>query len=295
MDDSSFKLKNKFDDVLACVPAHLKQDDYRPFFHRSLEILLGISPQEWHDPRMYTLNLVEPHNSCWGICVALNKDEIKTFKEVIMEKYKTPQKFVTRLENIRKSPDEARWGKITYLTASQGYKISAQTAFTLSYALDRDDRVSFLRDIYNGTHPEQVKRTEYEGIGKIDNNKESVDRAIEILFTGDERNSIIEKVNQARLRTRSSWQSVPRLSLGAIKLPTPGQRDIRTDEFVMNAAPLLIEQLSAYGIMGEEDAEKVVAQRLSNYFVHQGGFQLNRERAREIVGSLRGKRERVAI
>ena len=34
----------------------------------------------------------------------------------------------------------------------------------------------------------------------------------------------------------------------------------------------------------------MIARRLQNYFVHKGGFQLNRERAAGIVSKLQGRR-----
>ncbi|MAG28056.1 hypothetical protein CMI47_21225 [Candidatus Pacearchaeota archaeon] len=120
-----------------------------------------------------------------------------------------------------------------------------------------------------------------------------VNQTVETLFTGEERIALENKLETARLRMRKGWASIPKLSIGAVKLPTPGQKNVRDDSFVTEAAPFFIEYMSALGIMDEAEAEEVMARKLTNYFVHHGGFQLNQDRARQIVGQLREKDKQV--
>lgn len=114
-----------------------------------------------------------------------------------------------------------------------------------------------------------------------------LDSEIDFLFTGEDRTEIKTRIEEARLKMRSGWASVPKLNLGLVTLPNAGQRDIRTDEFVVEAAPYLIEYLHQLGVMASEEAEEIVFRKLTNYFVHDRGFQLNRERAEQIVGNLK--------
>jgi hypothetical protein len=114
-----------------------------------------------------------------------------------------------------------------------------------------------------------------------------IDVSIPILFSGEELGQIERQIEEARLRMRNMYVSVPRLSLGNIVLPNPGQKDISQDDFVMQGAPLLVEYLSSLGIMPAVKAEEVVTRRLENYFVHRTGFQLSRERAIAIIDSLK--------
>ncbi|MEN9626201.1 MAG: hypothetical protein RL557_529, partial [archaeon] len=87
-----------------------------------------------------------------------------------------------------------------------------------------------------------------------------VNNTLDILFTGEERAALQNNLETAKLNMRKSWASIPRLSLGAIKLPTPGQRSIERDEFVMNAAPFFVEYLSSLGVMESDEAERLMAQ-----------------------------------
>lgn len=116
-----------------------------------------------------------------------------------------------------------------------------------------------------------------------------VGNAVDILFTGDEKERVQRKIAEAQIRMRKSWASVPRLNLGPINLPTPGQKDITTDEFVVNAAPYVVESLHTLGIMNYDEAEQVVARQLTNYLVHRGGFQLSRISANKILTQLKNQ------
>jgi hypothetical protein len=115
-----------------------------------------------------------------------------------------------------------------------------------------------------------------------------VNSTVDLLFTGSERSQIEEKLKQAKLNMRKGWASVPRLSLGAIKLPTPGQNNALDDDFVIDAAPFFVEYMSTLGVMDAKEAEAIMAQRLTNYFIHKAGFQLNRSRAESLVNALNG-------
>ncbi|HJO15027.1 MAG TPA: hypothetical protein QGG70_03180 [Candidatus Pacearchaeota archaeon] len=130
-----------------------------------------------------------------------------------------------------------------------------------------------------------------------DSNQEQLDTmvntALETLFTGEERTALEGKLETAKLRMRKGWASVPKLSLGAVSLPSPGQKNVRDDKFVTEAAPLFVEYMSTLGVMTEQEAEELMARKLTNYFIHNGGFQVNRDTAREIVGQLRKEDKQV--
>ena len=110
---------------------------------------------------------------------------------------------------------------------------------------------------------------------------------VDLLFAGSEREALEEKIEQAKLTMRQGWASVPRLSLGAIKLPTPGQQDISKDKFVVEAAPFFVEYMAALNVMEQDEAERVVAQKLENYFVHETDFQKGRDIAGSVVQELK--------
>jgi len=112
------------------------------------------------------------------------------------------------------------------------------------------------------------------------------DLTIATLFSGEERVQMQRQLADARLSMRNGYASVPRLSLGPIRLPTPGMKDIEKSEFVIDAAPLLVEYLHTLGVMTPIEAEEVVARKLTHYLVHNGDFQLSRKRAVEVLGSL---------
>jgi hypothetical protein len=122
-----------------------------------------------------------------------------------------------------------------------------------------------------------------------------VDSTIDLLFTGKEKDLLTAEIEKARLNMRKGWASIPRLSLGAIALPTPGQRNISHDEFVVNGSTYLVEYLSQLGIMESDRAEEMAAQKLVNYFIHRSGFQISQERAREIVQKLNDKELAVQV
>jgi hypothetical protein len=114
-----------------------------------------------------------------------------------------------------------------------------------------------------------------------------VDTSIKILFSGDERISIEQRVAEARLRIREGYISVPKLSLGNIILPNPGMKVVESDEFVLSAAPYVVEYLSALGVLDSKRAEELIAKKLENYFVHRRGFQLSMDKAVEILSQLK--------
>ena len=129
----------------------------------------------------------------------------------------------------------------------------------------------------------------YSQNGNIRELEQVIDSTVDLLFTGSERTEIEDKLKQAKLSMRKGWASVPRLSLGAVKLPTPGQNNALNDDFVTEAAPLFVEYMSTLGVMDAQEAEAIMAQRLTNYFIHKAGFQLNRSRAESLVDSLNGR------
>lgn len=122
-----------------------------------------------------------------------------------------------------------------------------------------------------------------------DDSIEIKNNILELLFSAEERKNLESKLEGARLNMRDGWMSVPRLSLGAIKLPTPGMKDIQRDEFVTKAAPLFVEYLSDMGLMEKKEAQKLMLRKLLNYFIHKSGFQLNSEIAMNIVKRLKGE------
>lgn len=121
----------------------------------------------------------------------------------------------------------------------------------------------------------------------LESNAAPLERVVSVLFTDVEAADI-----NARLRG-GSMPSVPRLSIGPTKIPSPGQKNVEDDELVINGAPLLVERLSSLGVMKPNEAEALVARKLENYFVHNSGFQLSREKALEILEKLRGTKAEV--
>ncbi len=120
---------------------------------------------------------------------------------------------------------------------------------------------------------------------------ESTKTALDILFSGDEREDYQERLKQAQLRVGSGWTSVPRLNLGAIRIPNPARKDVMDDVFVTDAATYLIELFGKTEIMSNEEAEKLMETRLTNYFVHNTKYQHSRQNAKRIVSTLNQSRK----
>ncbi len=110
---------------------------------------------------------------------------------------------------------------------------------------------------------------------------------LEALFEGTELASMKEKIRTSKLKMRDGWASVPRLSLGAIKIPEPGKKKVMDDEFVLNGALYLVECLDSLGVMSRKEAEDLAKRKLENYFVNQAGGQMSRERMMKIVSGLK--------
>lgn len=119
-----------------------------------------------------------------------------------------------------------------------------------------------------------------------------IDQTIGILFAGEEREKIERQIKEARLKMRNQWQSVPRLNLGPIQLPTPGQKNVLTDEFVRDNSPYLVEYLATLGVMSVEEAEQLVARKLTHHIIHNSEYQLSRQHAHDIVRSLKSPKKR---
>jgi hypothetical protein len=78
------------------------------------------------------------------------------------------------------------------------------------------------------------------------------------------------------LKLRGEWPSVPRMSLGATRLPEPEV------SVVMDAAPYLVERLAELNILDADAAVALISSRLTQYLLRQG-FQLNRENAAKVI------------
>ncbi len=271
-------------------------EDYRPYFRRTLEIIAGLPQDRWHDPRMFAEMNGAPKRKAGKI--ALNEEEKGFLKRAIEEKYGSMDEFnrhyggfegnincylfdITRVFEGKRTMSSSLADDIYRdLYGADGVKI----------VYDDKRCPPFLRDIIYKRHPAQLGlRGDVQKTGEVERD-ELLETTLSILFTEQEGKELGRRINEARLQMRGSWGSVPRLSLGAIQIPNPGQKDVRTDEFVVNASSYLVESLSHFGIMSSEEAEEMIARRLQNYFVHKGGFQLNRERAAGIVSKLQGRR-----
>ncbi len=106
------------------------------------------------------------------------------------------------------------------------------------------------------------------------------------LFTGEERETLERKLCAAKLQMKKGWASVPRLNLGNVQLPTPGQKDVRDDSYIVDGGMLLVEHLAALNVMSREEAEALIARRLEHYLLHKSGYQLSRGRAGTILNTL---------
>ncbi len=79
---------------------------------------------------------------------------------------------------------------------------------------------------------------------------------------------------------------MPRLNLGVVKLPTPGQRNAPADDYILNGGTLLVEYLSQTDVMPRDEAEELVSRQLLHYLMHRGGFQIHRDRAVALLRDL---------
>ena len=131
------------------------------------------------------------------------------------------------------------------------------------------------------------------GYGKKDDSL--IGDTIGLLFTADEVEGLEKRIANAKLNVRKGWISVPKLNLGTTKLPTLGQKRICDDELVMKGSTLLIEELSKLNVMTKTEAEELISRKLIRYFLHERGFQLSKDRALGILGSLNNKTEGVAL
>ncbi|MEN9626284.1 MAG: SNF2-related domain [archaeon] len=113
-----------------------------------------------------------------------------------------------------------------------------------------------------------------------------LDATLPLLFSGTEQTEFANRIQEAKLRMRNGYASVPTLNLGALQMPTPGQRNVMNDQFVMTGATYLVEVLSHYGQMPRDEALQTMTQKLTNYFM--GRFQVSRESARQVIKSLSG-------
>lgn len=117
-----------------------------------------------------------------------------------------------------------------------------------------------------------------------------IDHSIGMIFTGQEKLEIEQRVKNYRLTARNDFASVPRMNLGIIKLPAPGNHK-EERSFMIDSAPFLVEYVSAIGLMPRDQAEATVAQQLVNRLVHNSDFQLSRKNALEVLAGLSGTRE----
>ena len=242
----------------------VSEEDYRPYFRRTLEIIAKLPQDKWHDPKMY-------------------KVDIPVGMEVALKKSMSDLELSVR---SRKCLQRHGVGNVGELIQMSEFDLLETKNFGIT-SLYEIKRQLNIYGLHLGMNLDRIKDFSYQNEEIDESFEKIVAPSIEMLFAGDERKELQQKIEQARLRLGDTWSSVPRLSLGAIRLPNPVQNDISQDEFVREAAPYLIEYLGAMGIMTPEESEKVVGQKLINYFVHQAGFQLNKDRASNIVDNLR--------
>ncbi|MFC1723254.1 hypothetical protein ACFL0V_03885, partial [Nanoarchaeota archaeon] len=110
-----------------------------------------------------------------------------------------------------------------------------------------------------------------------------LDSTMQTLFTEDEIADLGDKIKDARMSV-GRWASIPRLNLGPITLPTPGQNYVNEELF--EGGQLLIEYLSQLNVMPREEAEELVTRRLVHHYVHNTDFQYSREKAVELIQAL---------
>lgn len=104
-----------------------------------------------------------------------------------------------------------------------------------------------------------------------------LEKAIVALFP--ERPAFLE---DARMRLRAGFASVPSLNLGPTRLPAPGQQD-HSQDYLVQGGTLLVELLA--GSMGREEAEALVLQRLERHYLSQ--MQISRAHAQDCFARLK--------
>lgn len=130
--------------------------------------------------------------------------------------------------------------------------------------------------IYNSNEQMQAKAQAMNALNIID-------EAVGMLFSGDERAGLEKSMKNARLQAKKDWASVPRLNLGAIRLP--GLSNGKYD-FLVQSTPLVIEYLHRWTSMAREDAEELIARRLAHCLMHDTDAQVSYDRAIEIRNML---------
>lgn len=112
-----------------------------------------------------------------------------------------------------------------------------------------------------------------------------ISRTIESLFTGDERTNMKKRFEEAKLVVNGQWSSIPKMNLGLVILPKIGGRENEV-ETILGGAALLANILSYTGVMPKEEAERMMAQRLTNR-ITGSEFQLTRENAARVLEQLK--------
>ncbi|MBI4439139.1 hypothetical protein HY640_04360 [Candidatus Woesearchaeota archaeon] len=108
---------------------------------------------------------------------------------------------------------------------------------------------------------------------------------LELVFPEREAAMLKGKMEDARLRLRDNWSSVPRLNLGMKQLPNPAPNLLA---YVASGSEFLVESLHVLGIMTPQEARQYVGQRVVNYVMHHTDFQRNPVAASRILAGLRG-------
>lgn len=108
-----------------------------------------------------------------------------------------------------------------------------------------------------------------------------LERSLEILCEDQQKQTIKDQIRKSSQLQLFEFESVPRLNLGAFLLP-----DNRIGETeVLEAAPLVIENLSRIGIMSREEAENLYVKKLTSNYLSKG-FQQSRRKAKRILKTI---------
>ena len=137
-------------------------------------------------------------------------------------------------------------------------------------------------ELYKGIREQEWHNPEIYLPKKIDIEKIARE-TLELLVQGPDREVLEKRISESKLKIGRQWASIPRLNLGPIKLPTPGEK---SEIQLCSSIPLTLEYLDSLGVMNREEGIRYFTNLLTNRIVH-GGFQTNRELAGKILAQMR--------
>jgi len=193
-----------------------------------------------------------------------------------------------KISGIKLKPTEENGMEVIETDLSSKIKTKYGFNDILSVAKDFRPYVHRMLEIYAGL-PEDQWHDPIIYNPELQEQEENIDRTIEEMlnnfYSTNESKELKEKLQQAKLKS-GRWVSIPNLNLGIVSLPVP-KNDNHRESYTFKGGQLFVEVLSSLNIMTREEAHKSILPRLIRHYVHDSGFQKSKEKAREIVDSLR--------